>query len=240
MKQILLIEDDYALAMGTTYTLKAEGYEVGHAKNLAEARELLSTNDYSLILLDVMLPDGDGFSYLEELSQNGNTTPVIFCTAVGDESNIVRGLDLGADDYVTKPYRVKELLSRIAAVLRRAERVKNNNINNSYNSSTSSNAEPSEADATFGTHRFSIDSFRLYDNDTLVDCTPAELRLLREFIRNKGIVITRNELLQRLYDTENTYIDDNTLSVYIKRLRDKLGEDAEHIKTVKGIGYRFE
>ena len=240
MKQILLIEDDYALAMGTTYTLKAEGYEVGHAKNLAEARELLSTNDYSLILLDVMLPDGDGFSYLEELSQKGNATPVIFCTAVGDESNIVRGLDLGADDYVTKPYRVKELLSRIAAVLRRAERVKNNNINNSYNSSTSSNTEPSEADATFGTHRFSIDSFRLYDNDTLVDCTPAELRLLREFIRNKGIVITRNELLQRLYDTENTYIDDNTLSVYIKRLRDKLGEDAEHIKTVKGIGYRFE
>ena len=240
MKQILLIEDDYALAMGTTYTLKAEGYEVGHAKNLAEARELLSTNDYSLILLDVMLPDGDGFSYLEELSQKGNATPVIFCTAVGDESNIVRGLDLGADDYVTKPYRVKELLSRIAAVLRRAERVKNNNINNSYNSSTSSNVEPSEADATFGTHRFSIDSFRLYDNDTLVDCTPAELRLLREFIRNKGIVITRNELLQRLYDTENTYIDDNTLSVYIKRLRDKLGEDAEHIKTVKGIGYRFE
>ena len=240
MKQILLIEDDYALAMGTTYTLKAEGYEVGHAKNLAEARELLSTNDYSLILLDVMLPDGDGFSYLEELSQNGNATPVIFCTAVGDESNIVRGLDLGADDYVTKPYRVKELLSRIAAVLRRAERAKDNSINNSYNSSTSSNAEPSEADATFGTHRFSIDSFRLYDNDTLVDCTPAELRLLREFIRNKGIVITRNELLQRLYDTENTYIDDNTLSVYIKRLRDKLGEDAEHIKTVKGIGYRFE
>ena len=240
MKQILLIEDDYALAMGTTYTLKAEGYEVGHAKNLAEARELLSTNDYSLILLDVMLPDGDGFSYLEELSQKGNATPVIFCTAVGDESNIARGLDLGADDYVTKPYRVKELLSRIAAVLRRAERVKDNSINNSYNSSTSSNAEPSEADATFGTHRFSIDSFRLYDNDTLVDCTPAELRLLREFIRNKGIVITRNELLQRLYDTENTYIDDNTLSVYIKRLRDKLGEDAEHIKTVKGIGYRFE
>ncbi|MBP3718795.1 MAG: response regulator, partial [Eubacterium sp.] len=139
MKQILLIEDDYALAMGTTYTLKAEGYEVGHAKNLAEARELLSTNNYSLILLDVMLPDGDGFSYLEELSQKGNATPVIFCTAVGDESNIVRGLDLGADDYVTKPYRVKELLSRIAAVLRRAERVKNNNINNSYNSSTSSN-----------------------------------------------------------------------------------------------------
>ena len=239
MKQILLIEDDYALAMGTTYTLKAEGYEVGHAKNLAEARELLSTNDYSLILLDVMLPDGDGFSYLEELSQKGNATPVIFCTAVGDESNIVRGLDLGADDYVTKPYRVKELLSRIAAVLRRAERAMALN-NNSNNSLTGSNVESIEADVTFGSHRFNIDSFRLYNNENIVDCTPAELRLLREFIRNKGIVITRNQLLQRLYDTENTYIDDNTLSVYIKRLRDKLGEDAEHIKTVKGIGYRFE
>ena len=240
MKQILLIEDDYALAMGSTYTLKAEGYEVGHAKNLAEARELLSTNDYSLILLDVMLPDGDGFSYLEELSQNGNTTPVIFCTAVGDESNIVRGLDLGADDYVTKPYRVKELLSRIAAVLRRAERAMALNNNNSNNSLTGSNVESIEADVIFGSHRFNIDSFRLYNNENIVDCTPAELRLLREFIRNKGIVITRNQLLQRLYDTENAYIDDNTLSVYIKRLRDKLGEDAEHIKTVKGIGYRFE
>ncbi len=240
MKQILLIEDDYALAMGTTYTLKAEGYEVGHAKNLAEARELLSTNNYSLILLDVMLPDGDGFSYLEELSQKGNATPVIFCTAVGDESNIVRGLDLGADDYVTKPYRVKELLSRIAAVLRRAERAMALNNNNSNNSLTGSNVESIEANVTFGSHRFNIDSFRLYNNENIVDCTPAELRLLREFIRNKGIVITRNQLLQRLYDTENTYIDDNTLSVYIKRLRDKLGEDAEHIKTVKGIGYRFE
>ena len=229
MKKILLVEDDHALAMGTTYTLKAEGYEVEHAKNLTQAREKLSSSDFALILLDVMLPDGDGFSYLEELSSKGNTIPVIFCTAVGDESNIVRGLDLGADDYVTKPYRVKELLSRIAAVLRRQERAMQSVANNME-----------ETEVVFGTHKFNIDSFRLYDGETLVDCTPAELRLLREFVRNKGMVITRDQLLQRLYDTENTYIDDNTLSVYIKRLRDKLGDDAEYIKTVKGIGYRFE
>ncbi len=229
MKKILLVEDDHALAMGTTYTLKAEGYEVEHAKNLAQAREKIASSDFALILLDVMLPDGDGFSYLEELSNKGNNIPVIFCTAVGDESNIVRGLDLGADDYVTKPYRVKELLSRIAAVLRRQERAMQSVANNME-----------ETEVVFGTHKFNIDSFRLYDGETLVDCTPAELRLLREFVRNKGIVITRDQLLQRLYDTENTYIDDNTLSVYIKRLRDKLGEDAEYIKTVKGIGYRFE
>ncbi len=229
MKKILLVEDDHALAMGTTYTLKAEGYEVEHAKNLAQARGKIASSDFALILLDVMLPDGDGFSYLEELSSKGNNIPVIFCTAVGDESNIVRGLDLGADDYVTKPYRVKELLSRIAAVLRRQERAMQSVANNME-----------ETEVVFGTHKFNIDSFRLYDGETLVDCTPAELRLLREFVRNKGIVITRDQLLQRLYDTENTYIDDNTLSVYIKRLRDKLGEDAEYIKTVKGIGYRFE
>ena len=229
MKKILLVEDDHALAMGTTYTLKAEGYEVEHAKNLAQAREKIASSDFALILLDVMLPDGDGFSYLEELSSKGNNIPVIFCTAVGDESNIVRGLDLGADDYVTKPYRVKELLSRIAAVLRRQERAMQSVANNME-----------ETEVVFGTHKFNIDSFRLYDGETLVDCTPAELRLLREFVRNKGIVITRDQLLQRLYDTENTYIDDNTLSVYIKRIRDKLVEDAEYIKTVKGIGYRFE
>ena len=92
----------------------------------------------------------------------------------------------------------------------------------------------------FGRHRFSINAFRLYRDDEVVECTPAELRLLREFLYNKGIVITRNQLMERLYDTENAFIDDNTLSVYIKRLRDKLGEDASFIKTVKGVGYRFE
>ncbi|SEP83312.1 DNA-binding response regulator, OmpR family, contains REC and winged-helix (wHTH) domain [Lachnospiraceae bacterium NE2001] len=248
MKKILLVEDDFALAMGTTYTLKAEGYEVIHAKTLSEARSLLMSNPENvqrgqnlcasggsphshidLILLDVMLPDGDGFSFLEEMREKEIDTPVIFCTAVGDESNIVRGLDLGADDYVTKPYRVKELLSRIAAVIRRQEKALKQNV-----SDTSTDV------VAFGGHTFDIDSFRLYKDGLVVDCTPAELRLLREFVRNKGIVITRNQLLERIYDTENTYFDDNTLSVYIKRLRDKLGEDAQYIKTVKGIGYRFD
>lgn len=231
MKKILLIEDDHALAMGTTYTLKNEGYEVIPAGNLAEAREKIKEAD--LILLDVMLPDGDGFSFLEEMNEKGIDTPVIFCTAVGDESNIVRGLDLGADDYVSKPFRVKELLSRIAAVLRRQEKALKASTQNL-------DAVPADSTFAFGTHVFDMDSYRLYDNDSLVECTPAELRLLREFIRNYGIVITRNQLMERLYDTENTFIDDNTLSVYVKRLRDKLGDDARFITTVKGVGYRFE
>lgn len=249
MKKILLVEDDFALAMGTTYTLKAENYEVLHAKNLAEARKYLEDKDKAeaeeidLILLDVMLPDGDGFSFLEEMNQEEVDIPVIFCTAVGDESNIVRGLDIGADDYVTKPYRVKELLSRIAAVIRRREREARRyreSMKRVDEDVADGGFDNQEGAFSFGEHSFNLDAFRLYRGSVAVDCTPADLRLLREFIRNRGIVITRNQLLQGLYDTENTFIDDNTLSVYIKRLRDKLGEDAKFIKTIKGIGYRFD
>lgn len=242
-RTILLIEDDYALAMGTTYTLQAEGYEVIHAKNLSEARQVLS-EPVDIILLDVMLPDGDGFSFLEELISKEIDIPVVFSTAVGDEANIVRGLDLGADDYITKPYKVKEMLSRIAAVLRRQERAmkaagKMIDTEEPEGNETD-NPVGNEDEISFGRHIFSVGAFRLYKEGEVVECTPAELRLLREFLFNKGIVITRNQLMQRLYDTENAFIDDNTLSVYIKRLRDKLGEDSAFIKTVKGIGYRFE
>ena len=248
MKTILLVEDDYALAMGTTYTLKAEGYDVLHAKKLSEARDYINSSDVrsgiDLILLDVMLPDGDGFSFFEELVKKEIDIPVIFSTAVGDEANIVRGLDLGADDYITKPYKVKEMLSRIAAVLRRQERALRlaGKVSDSSDSidPVSENNSSGMDEVSFGSHRFSISAFRLYNGDEIVDCTPAELRLLKEFLYNKGIVITRNQLMERLYDTENAFIDDNTLSVYIKRLRDKLGKDASFIQTVKGVGYRFE
>lgn len=259
---ILLVEDDYALAMGTEYTLKAEGYGIRHAKNLAEARQFvdghavdnassspanIASGDgpINLILLDVMLPDGSGFDFLEEMCEKNIDIPVIFLTAVGDEANIVRGLDLGADDYVTKPYRVKELLSRISAVLRRAERVRGaagaadeKGIQRKADSNTSGSQESIEK-YTFGSHQLNASEFRLYKGSESVECTPSEIRLLREFLRNSGIVLTRNQLIEKLYDTENSYIDDNTLSVYIKRLRDKLGDDAVYIKTVKGVGYRF-
>ena len=257
MSKILLVEDDYALAMGTTYTLKAEGYEVVHVKKLSEARCALTgvegdneANGIDLVLLDVMLPDGDGFSFLEELMEKEVDVPVIFSTAVGDEANIVRGLDLGADDYITKPYKVKEMLSRIAAVLRRQERARRmalktvnkeeNQDSNIGNQTIGNSHEDIEDVIHFGEHSYNSQAFRLYKGNNVVECTPAELRLLREFLNNKGIVITRNQLMERLYDTENAFIDDNTLSVYIKRLRDKLEDDASFIKTVKGIGYRFE
>ena len=222
MTSILLVEDDFALAMGTEYALQAEGYEVIHVSNLMQARKELERNP-DLILLDVMLPDGNGFDFCKEVRENNRHVPIIFLTAVEDEINIVQGLELGADDYVTKPYRVKELLSRIAANIRRSKI-----------------GQKEEKLYSFGKHQFFIHEFRLTQGDQNVECTPSELRLLKELVQNEGQVLTRNQLLERLYDAEENYIDDNTLSVYMKRLRDKLGEDAEWIETVRGVGYRFK
>lgn len=228
---ILLVEDDFALAMGTEYALQAEGYQIVHAGNIRSAKEALNTGEPDLILLDVMLPDGNGYELCREIRQVNPYIPIIFLTAVGEEVNIVQGLELGADDYVTKPYRVKELLSRIAANLRRAGLRK---------PGTENMVVPrAEEEYAFGTHIFYGKELRLLKEGQPVELTPNELRLLREFIRNEGIVLTRNQLLERIYDTGEAFVDDNTLSVYMKRLRDKLGADAEWIETVRGIGYRF-
>lgn len=223
MPRILLVEDDYALAMGTEYALQSEGYEVVHADCIEKAR-LAFNSSIDLILLDVMLPDGNGYDFCKEIREISVQVPIIFLTAVSEEANIVQGLELGADDYVAKPYRLKELLSRITANLRRA---------------SLHNANDAEA-YSFGMHIFYPDKFRLVKNGVVVDCTPSELRLLKELIQHKGNVLGRNQLLERLYDVDGSFIDDNTLSVYMKRLRTKLGEDAVFIETVRGVGYRFK
>lgn len=220
--KILMVEDDFALAMGTEYALISEGYEVSKASNLEAARKLYDSS-VDLILLDVMLPDGTGFSFCREIREKGECVPIIFLTAVSEEANIVQGLELGADDYVTKPYRVKELLSRIAANIRRS----------TYQVKTHTNAY------TFGKHCFYPEEFKLIKDGRTVDCTTSELKLLRELLINQGKVLARRTLLERLYDIDGEFIDDNTLSVYMKRLRDRLGEDGSYIETVRGIGYRF-
>lgn len=231
--KILLVEDDFALAMGTEFALQSEGYEVLTAGDLKTAREKLQ-EDISLVLLDVMLPDGHGYSLCKEIRDSGSLVPIIFLTAVSEEANIVQGLEMGADDYIAKPYRVKELLSRISANIRRYRK---------YREEDKSSATPIASTTkviTFGSHRFLPEEFRLFKGETLVDCTTSELRLLKELAMNEGMVLSRTQLMQRLFDTEEFFMDDNTLSVYLKRLRDKLGEDADYIKTVRGIGYRFE
>ena len=166
---------------------------------------------------------------IKELREKDRITPVIFLTAVGDEVNIIQGLDSGADDYVTKPYRVRELLSRIAAVLRRQDIMKAGLSENGSDKGI----------IIFGSHKIDINAFRLYKGDSIVECTVAEFRLLKELVEHPGQVITRSILMSSLYETGDNFIDDNTLSVYMKRLRDKLGEDAELIETVRGVGYRY-
>lgn len=222
--KILMVEDDFALAMGTEYALTSEGYEVVSANTLADARRLYD-DSINLVLLDVMLPDGNGLTLCKELREAGSLVPIIFLTAVSEEVNIVQGLEIGADDYVTKPYRVKELLARIAV-----------NIRRSRYTDMKKNADC----ITFGTSSFYLDSFRLVQNGTVLDCTTSELRLLRELLINRGNVMSRSTLMEKLYDVDGEFFEDNTLSVYIKRLRDKLGADGDYIETVRGIGYRFK
>ncbi|MDD6400405.1 MAG: response regulator transcription factor [Lachnospiraceae bacterium] len=223
---ILLVEDDYALAMGTQYALEKEGYEVLHASSLKEAY-LAMENNINLIVLDVMLPDGSGYDFCKQLREKQIHIPIIFLTAMSEEINVVQGLEMGGDDYIAKPYRVKELMSRIAANLRRFD----------YNLMTANKQKTSSY--CFGKHTFLVEEFKLLREGNIVECTPSELRLLKEFILNEGLVLTRSNIMDRLYDIDGVLVDDNTLSVYIKRLRDKLLEDACHIETIRGIGYKF-
>lgn len=222
--KILMVEDDFALAMGTEYALTSEGYEVVSANTLADARRLYD-DSIDLVLLDVMLPDGNGLTLCKELREAGSLVPIIFLTAVSEEVNIVQGLEIGADDYVTKPYRVKELLARVAVNIRR---------------SGYTDIKKNVDCITFGTSSFYLDSFKLVQNGAVLDCTTSELRLLRELLMNRGNVMSRSTLMEKLYDVDGEFFEDNTLSVYIKRLRDKLGADGDYIETVRGIGYRFK
>ena len=227
MKRILLVEDDYALALGIQFSLKAEGFKVFAADSLSTADEIIENEEVDLILLDVMLPDGNGYDYCKKLVDRGIENPIIFLTAVSDEVNIVQGLDTGADDYITKPFGVKELISRINAALRRCNKNKNTGTQD-----------------IIKINHIEIDKKKnkvmLNSNEVLL--TPSEYRLLIELIDYKNTVLERGQLIQKLWDIDGDFVDDNTLSVYIKRLRDKIEKNPsqpEMIVTVRGVGYSF-
>lgn len=215
MQNILIVEDDLFLRDGLCEILTKEGYRVTAAKNLAEASALLNS-DTSLIILDAMLPDGNGFDFCEKVRKTDNV-PILFLTACDEELQIVRGLDAGADDYVTKPFKLLELLSRVRALLRR----------NSSNSIVSSN------DISVDTSNMTVKR-----DGKIIFVTKTEFQILSMLIRNNGLIVTRTLLLQSIWDDNGDFIDDNTLSVHISRLREKIG--ACHIKTVRGVGYRWE
>ena len=209
MTKILVVEDDFFLRDGLSELLTKEGYEPVTAQNAAEAQARLTWGKYSLIILDVMLPDGSGLDIC---------TPVLFLTACDDEIQIVRGLDSGADDYVTKPFRLQELLSRIRALLRRSELAD----------------KPTES----GGISLERSSMTVRKNGENVFVTPTEYQILSMLMHGRGVTVTRTLLLQNIWDDNGSFIDDNTLSVHISRLREKIG--AEHIVTVRGVGYRWE
>ena len=221
---IFLLEDDEAIGIGLTYSLENEGYSVTLAKTVSEGIKTISENDFSLYILDLTLPDGNGYNVCKKIKEKGDL-PVIFLTAYDDEVNVVMGFDLGADDYITKPFRVKELLLRIKSVLRRY------------------NKDFSDGILKYRDLSVNTNEAKVYKGDNEVILTAMEYRLLLILLNNRGNVLSRNRLLENIWDVDGDFVEDNTLTVYIKRLRDKIEEDPanpKYIKTVRGLGYIIE
>ncbi len=228
MSRLLLLEDDVSLIDGLRYSLEKDGFELEVARTVREARVCLKEgHSFDLLLLDVTLPDGTGFMICEEVRSAGDTTPIIFLTASDEETSIIRGLDSGGDDYITKPFRLGELCSRIRALLRRSAMGKQ------------------EKSGLLRSGPVTVDQFagRAYLEGRLLDLTGAEYRLLCLFLRHDGQILTRNAILDALWDGNGSFVDDNTLSVYIRRLREKIEKNPsrpKHLMTVRGMGYRWE
>jgi len=217
---ILLVEDDAPLSMGIEYALKKNGFTVKTAKSIQEARNLFRS-EIDLILLDVTLPDGNGYNFCKEIRTNSDV-PIIFMTALDDESNVVFGLDIGGDDYITKPVRISELISRINALMRRQKKITGEGI--SYIVSGNVVVEPLKCKVTVENEEVSL--------------TAVEYKLLLLLLENRGQVLSRNTIIEKLWDIDGNYVDYNTLNVYVKRLREKIEAGGEkHIETIRGTGY---
>ena len=223
MTHVLLVDDDTSIVSNLRTFLNQEGFQVTSANNQKETIDLLDSGQYhfDLALLDVSLPDGSGFSLCSAIKANSDI-PVIFLTASDDEYSVVAGLDLGADDYIPKPFRPRELISRMNSVLRRYHR----------------GSQPLEY------HELKADTVRglVYKNNVELTLSALEYRLLLLFLSNQGIVLTRSRLLDELWDMAGEFVNDNTLTVYIKRLREKIEADPAHpeyIKTIRGRGYKL-
>lgn len=218
MNTILLVEDSETIIMGLEYSLKQEGYNVKVARTIQEAKK---QEEYDLILLDVTLPDGNGFEFFKDI-KNNQDIPIIFLTALDEEMNVVRGLELGAEDYVVKPFRLKELLSRIKVALRRYNKI----------SSTFLECKGIKIDT---------ENMQVSINDKSIEITSLEYKIIYMLFSNKNKLVTREMLLDKIWDVAGNFVNDNTLTVYIKRIREKIGDnEGKIIKTVRGVGYRVD
>ena len=222
MPKILLVEDDGQIASYLGDLHRAEGFDTQIAGSKKEASECLLIQAFDLVLLDVSLPDGNGFSICAEIKKEYEI-PVIFLTASGDEYSVVAGLDMGADDYIAKPFRPRELISRIRSVLRRCKK--------------------EQRILSCGDLKVNVSSATVTKGEKELFLSALEYRLLLLLLQNKGQILPRNKLLEEIWDASGEYVNDNTLSVYMKRLREKIEENPQSprlLHTIRGIGYRME
>ena len=223
--KILLVEDDRTIATGLEYSLQQEGYDTIHSYKAASAKQLLKEeiDTIDLCLFDLALPDGSGYDLCEFVKKKRDI-PVIFLTAYDDEINVVMGLDMGADDYITKPFRIRELLSRIKSVLRRYHK-----------------QSQSQQIIDIGKIRINTREAKVFKHEKEISLTALEYRLLLILANHTGQVLSRDQLLEQIWDLAGDFVNDNTLTVYIKRLREKLEDDPQRpkiIQTVRGLGYK--
>lgn len=217
---ILLVEDDKKISEALTDFLSSEGFHIEVVSKKAEAVSAIAKSQYELLIVDISLPDGNGFEVCQKA--NEKKLPVIFLTASGDERSVVKGFDYGAYDYISKPFRPLELLSRIKSVLRRTG---------------------TQSLVTIENLSVDTDKGVVTKNGAQIELSALEYRLLMLFLNNRGILLSRNKLLEDIWDIAGDYVNDNTLTVYIKRLREKIEDDPQKptiIKTIRGMGYRMD
>lgn len=218
---VLVVEDDEIILDSLRYSLVQAGYTVTAAGSVTEALAFLDTGaPFDLCLLDIRLPDGSGFQVCDAIRAK-SSLPILFLTACDDEVSTVRALETGGDDYVSKPFRVRELLARMGAVLRRS----------------GTQSEP--VTAMVGENQVNLQTGKVYREGQEVVLTAMEYKLLLVFLKNRGQLLSRSQILNQLWDAAGDYVNDNTLTVYVKRLREKLGGGGALIQTVRGIGYRM-
>lgn len=218
MKKILVVEDNEIIVKGLRFLLSEENFEAYFCQTVKDTINQIKNNQFDLCVLDITLPDGTGFELCEYIKKYTDI-PIIFLTARDEEENIVKGIDMGAEDYVVKPFRNKELISRIKNVLRRF------------------NKENSKI--LYGNMEIDLDSHTVYIDKKNIELTGLEYKILTLLLSNIGKILTREQLLDKVWDIAGNFVNDNTLTVYIKRIRNKLGTN-DFIKTVKGIGYKIE
>ena len=224
MSKILLLEDDLSLINGLSFVFKKQGFELSIARTLKEAEGMWKDGKYDLLILDVSLPDGCGFEFCKKVRLTSKV-PIIFLTASDEETSIIMGLDIGGDDYITKPFKLGVFVSRINALLRRA---------NSF--------QAIDTELQSNGIKVLLLQGQVFKNGVLLDLTAVEYKLLCLFMRNPNMVLTKEQILDRLWDCDGNYIDSSTLTVYMRRLRMKIEDnpsEPQMLRTVRGMGYKW-